>query len=326
MTQKIQMRNQPNKPNRGDRSQPLQPPRLPVANVLPPPLPNTKRHLLLFVLCSSLLALILFLAGLNLVITSFGRKQAAKSGEVTSVVTDFTQDESEDPAMDQNTSSPESSSSEASGSEASGSEASGSEASSPEASSPEASSPEASSPEASNSENDDRVSAVGQSSSRTTRSLNFDPVQSDVTASQHQDSTDGGQVGSGSHVGRGANAVSKGSFTVWTIPQSPEPRQDYVIVIEISVPPAKKTYPLSDLSGVVIGTDSYKQALPQNAHIRSSTGRFFAAPASRGIRVRDNRVQLFIQVPGAARLVRDRIAVSSKMLNEKQTLDLVFGK
>ena len=306
MTQKIQMRNQPNKPNRGDRSQPLQPPRLPVANVLPPPLPNTKRHLLLFVLCSSLLALILFLAGLNLVITSFGRKQAAKSGEVTSVVTDFTQDESEDPAMDQNTSSPESSSSEASGSEAS--------------------SPEASSPEASNSENDDRVSAVGQSSSRTTRSLNFDPVQSDVTASQHQDSTDGGQVGSGSHVGRGANAVSKGSFTVWTIPQSPEPRQDYVIVIEISVPPAKKTYPLSDLSGVVIGTDSYKQALPQNAHIRSSTGRFFAAPASRGIRVRDNRVQLFIQVPGAARLVRDRIAVSSKMLNEKQTLDLVFGK
>ncbi|MEM1062625.1 MAG: hypothetical protein AAGJ97_09920, partial [Planctomycetota bacterium] len=56
--------------------------------------------------------------------------------------------------------------------------------------------------------------------------------------------------------------VTKGSFTVWTVPSDPEPRQNYVIVIEIKVPKRVRQYRRSDLSGVVIGTDDYRQPLP----------------------------------------------------------------
>jgi hypothetical protein len=39
----------------------------------------------------------------------------------------------------------------------------------------------------------------------------------------------------------------------------------------------------------------------------------------------DNRVQIIVKVPGAARLVKDEIRIRSRKLKEEQELTLVFG-
>lgn len=105
-------------------------------------------------------------------------------------------------------------------------------------------------------------------------------------------------------------AVSKGSFTAWTVPEDPRPGQDYVIIIQIKLPRELRRYPRSDLSGNVVGTDGYRQTIPE--------------PATGHLAVRDSVSQLVVPVPGAAKLVKDKIEVESKMLKERQTLEIVF--
>jgi hypothetical protein len=82
--------------------------------------------------------------------------------------------------------------------------------------------------------------------------------------------------GAGNGGGAPKNAVTKGSFTAWTVPEDPEPGQDYVIVIEIKLPEKVRRYPLKDLSGMVVGTDGWRQAIPgksQGFAVSSTTGR-----------------------------------------------------
>ncbi|WP_145265815.1 hypothetical protein [Calycomorphotria hydatis] len=111
-----------------------------------------------------------------------------------------------------------------------------------------------------------------------------------------------------------SGAVTKGSFTAWTIPEDPIPGQNYSIIIQIKLPEnlEKKLrfFPLRDLSGMVRGTDGYMQRLP-------GVG-FSRLPIKEGV------VQYPILVPGAARLVKDKIKVRSKMLQEVQELELEF--
>lgn len=104
-------------------------------------------------------------------------------------------------------------------------------------------------------------------------------------------------------------AVTRGSFSVWTDPKDPIPGIAYEIVIQFRLPPTVKRYKGSDLSGVVIGTDDYKQP------IRLGT---------RTYPVEDGSVQIRIRVPGADRLVRDTIRVESKLLKEKQVIEIEF--
>lgn len=105
-------------------------------------------------------------------------------------------------------------------------------------------------------------------------------------------------------------AITKGSFTVWTIPEDPEPGQNYHIIIQVKLPDRIKKYRRSDLSGTVIGTDGYRQYLPG---------------VKRGyLPVKGNKAQVAIFVPAAASLVRDTIEVRSKILSEKQNLEIVF--
>ena len=66
----------------------------------------------------------------------------------------------------------------------------------------------------------------------------------------------------------------------------------------------------SDLSGMVTGTDGYKQA------IKFNRGQAFD--------VQDGSVQVRIRVPGAAQLVRDSIRIESKLLREKQMIEIEF--
>ncbi|MFM8725166.1 MAG: hypothetical protein ACKON9_08565, partial [Planctomycetaceae bacterium] len=67
-------------------------------------------------------------------------------------------------------------------------------------------------------------------------------------------------------------AVTKGSFTAFTIPAAPQPRQSYSIVIEVKLPDDVKKYRVSDLSGKVRGTDGYEQKLPYDTRTPGAAG------------------------------------------------------
>ncbi len=111
-------------------------------------------------------------------------------------------------------------------------------------------------------------------------------------------------------VGVGGNAVTAGSFTVWTIPEDPLPFQNYQIVIQIKMKDNRKTYPINDVSGRVIGTDTYTQEIPG--------GRRGVLP------VVNKHVRFSVYVPGAANLVEDTILIRSQLLNESQSIKIVF--
>lgn len=132
---------------------------------------------------------------------------------------------------------------------------------------------------------------------------------------------DGRGIGEGTGPGTGSGigvpainvpsfAVSKGSFSAWTEPRDPDPGQRYVIVIQVRLPKSLREYRGSDLTGMVIGTDQYKQA------IKFRTNDKFP--------VKDGAVEIRISVPGAAKLVRDTIRIESRLLREKQTLKIEF--
>ncbi len=127
-------------------------------------------------------------------------------------------------------------------------------------------------------------------------------------------------------------AVTKGSFTAFTIPAHPAPRQAYSIVIEIRLKDNVRKYRVSDLSGDVRGSDNYVQKLPFDSRAPMASGfpaadkKITALTAATILDVVNNRVQIIVKVPGAASLVRDEIRIRSKKLREEQEITLVFGK
>ena len=127
-------------------------------------------------------------------------------------------------------------------------------------------------------------------------------------------------------------AVTKGSFTAFTIPATPEPLQPYSIIIEIRLPGDISKYRISDLSGEVEGSDKYKQKLPWDSRTPYASGypgengRIVRLERSSVLDVTNNRAQIVVRVPGAKRLVRDVITIKSRRLREEQELELVFGR
>jgi len=158
----------------------------------------------------------------------------------------------------------------------------------------------------------------------------------DSTASVAGSDGDGGDAGEGFGfmftMPEGGKAVSKGSFSAWTVPEDPEPYQRYMIVIRIRVPENVKQYRLSDLSGKVEGSDSYVQYLPFDPNpafkelgARSERGgQVIKLRSSSRLPVIKNHVQLMIPVKGGDTLVRDTIHVRSRMLDEDQKLEIEF--
>jgi hypothetical protein len=128
----------------------------------------------------------------------------------------------------------------------------------------------------------------------------------------------------------GGKVVSKGSFSAWTVPEDPEPRRDYMIVIRIRLPEKTKLYRISDLSGKVEGSDFYVQHLPFDPERKDLIprtergGQIVPVRKNDRLRVIKNHVQIMIPVKGAASLVRDAIQVKSRMLKEDQQLEIVF--
>jgi hypothetical protein len=113
-----------------------------------------------------------------------------------------------------------------------------------------------------------------------------------------------------------ANAVTKGSFTAWTDPADPKPREDYLLVILVRVPDSVRKYTQEDLSGFLTGDDGYETP------IGNFTGKGF--PKQFYGQFNDKAHRLVIRVPGAAAKVRDTIQIRSRILREEQTLEKVF--
>lgn len=109
-------------------------------------------------------------------------------------------------------------------------------------------------------------------------------------------------------------AVTKGSFSIWTDPRDPRPGQNYHIMVAVKLPDHIKTYPSTDLTGTVVGTDGYTLAIA-TAVKRTSPPK---------VKVKNHLVTFKLFVPGASRLVRDTIEVSSKLLKEKQKIEIEF--
>ena len=148
------------------------------------------------------------------------------------------------------------------------------------------------------------------------------------------DSIDPNAKGSGAllKVPKSGLAVTKGSFTAFTIPANPKPGQTYSIVIEIRLPADVKKFRVADLSGEVKGSDKYTQKIPYDSRTPYASGypvendKIKPLEASSVLDVVDNKVQIVVKVPGAARLVKDTIKIRSRKLKEEQELTLVFGK
>jgi len=158
-----------------------------------------------------------------------------------------------------------------------------------------------------------------------------------------------GEGGQGTGAGAGVgimqfvpkNAVRAGSFAAWTTPvydntfprpfgapdpkpgDSPQPMQNYWITIQLKVPGDRRRYSINDLTGEVIGTDSYRQKIPRNTFQLTKDGKLVPLP-DRLVPVVDGIVQFVVRVPGARQLVKDTIVVKSKLLKEEQALEIVF--
>ncbi|QDT82200.1 hypothetical protein Mal35_56930 [Gimesia maris] len=158
--------------------------------------------------------------------------------------------------------------------------------------------------------------------------------------SSHIGKGTGDSEGDGSGEGGGefklkpmGNAVTVGSFTAWTVPKDPDLNEDYLIIIQVKLPDSYKStrYRASDLSGLVLGTDDHRQAIPWDSRWLNST---FTPNTLGDIRPVDkgdylplkNRVaQLIVKVPGSKiPATRDTIKIRSRVLKENQTLEIVF--
>jgi hypothetical protein len=154
----------------------------------------------------------------------------------------------------------------------------------------------------------------------------------------------------------GAKAVTKGSFTVWTVPSDPGPGEDYQIFIEVKLPQSLSSYQRGDLRGNVSGTDSYQQSFGDDSvsdcdagsagnqiSTKSGDGESNAqddfgltGAKNKGLKLEGcdsgfedftfmpGRARLSVWVPGGDTKVRDKIDVNSSVLKEHQSIQIEF--
>ncbi|HEX6984898.1 MAG TPA: hypothetical protein VF170_05955, partial [Planctomycetaceae bacterium] len=142
-------------------------------------------------------------------------------------------------------------------------------------------------------------------------------------AGEDDTSSDGSGDGPAFELPKGGNAVQQGSFTAWTVPEDPRVGQDYVIVVEVTLPEGTKQYTRRDLAGQLVGTDGYKVAIPDG---REFNGLGWTRPKRTPVFRREgDKARIVFFVRGAHQaLVRDTILIRSRLLDEQQKLQIVF--
>lgn len=132
------------------------------------------------------------------------------------------------------------------------------------------------------------------------------------------------------------NAVQAGNFAAWWIPlaqrygevvepgQLPRIGQNYHIHVQIQIPVGRGSFRVDDLTGEIIGTDGYKQLIPDRAWVYGDDGQLTRA-TGRLLPVRDRIVEIVFKVTASDKAgVRDTIRIRSRLLNEEQLLTLEF--
>lgn len=176
----------------------------------------------------------------------------------------------------------------------------------------------------------EQLAAELQRSENGTLLTGQDDVWKSILGSKENDPTDDGS-GVLLKVPESGLAVTKGSFTAFTIPANPKPREVYSIVIEVRLPDDVREFRVSDLVGEVRGSDKYVQKIPYDKDAPYAAGYpvensgIKVLNNSTVLQVEKNRVQIIVKVPGAARMVKDVIRIRSRKLKEEQELTLVFG-
>ncbi len=122
----------------------------------------------------------------------------------------------------------------------------------------------------------------------------------------------GDGIGDGLDIGgfkmpEGGKAVQKGSFTAWTVPEDPEPWEDYKIIIHVQYKNPKQKISPDDISGSIVDTDKWQMTISRHT-----------------AQIIPDANQIVINVPGARKGVRDLIRIRSARLRENQKLELVF--
>jgi len=107
-------------------------------------------------------------------------------------------------------------------------------------------------------------------------------------------------------------AIVQGSFTVFADPPHPMEGQEYFVHIRIKLPATLSSYSRGDLSGTLVGTDGYTHTIGYDADLEN----FMSGQGS---------AELIILVPGAFRGVNDTLRVTSRALNESQTISIRFN-
>jgi hypothetical protein len=106
------------------------------------------------------------------------------------------------------------------------------------------------------------------------------------------------------------HAITAGNFSVWTEPNNPQPGEPYKIMVQIQLPEGTERYPVTDLDGVVVGSDGYQKKIP--------------GPFRGYLPVTDNCVRLEVPIVSADENVQDTVFVRSKLLREAQRLRITF--
>lgn len=105
-------------------------------------------------------------------------------------------------------------------------------------------------------------------------------------------------------------AISKGSFSVWTEPTSPQAGEPYRIVIQVCLPNGLERYNVADLQGVVVGSDGYRKPIP--GFLRGF------------LPVENGYARLIIPIVSADEKVQDTVFIRSRVLKETQKLLIQF--
>ena len=107
-------------------------------------------------------------------------------------------------------------------------------------------------------------------------------------------------------------AIVQGSFTVFADPPYPMEGQDYYVHVRVKLPATLSSYSRGDLSGTLVGTDGYTHTIGYDADLE----KFLSGQGS---------AELIILVPGSFRGVNDTLRVTSRALNESQTISIRFN-
>jgi hypothetical protein len=120
-------------------------------------------------------------------------------------------------------------------------------------------------------------------------------------------------------------AVTKGSFTAWAVPAKPKPGESYWIHIEVQLPSDVQNYTQNDLSGFVIGTDMYERGIGRDSQ---GAGGFGGPSLGQDhpdqFQFLGTKATVAVWVPGAQYLVRDTVKIRSDLLQEEQSIEIVF--